>query len=291
MKTLNFAHITKSYVPGQKVLEDITFSIKKGEIVGLIGPNGAGKTTLLRLAAGILQPTSGKIEIGVKKECIAYMPANKGLLSPLSVKDNLKIWSEAYNASEEDVAYLIDRLSLKNILAKEVRTLSSGMKMMTSFICTILGKPELVLLDEPFVHLDVEGCLEVVDVLKTFLKESAIIISSHDLEYVDEISDSFLILSNGKQKLFNTADCLKGTYGSCWFKISFHGRVEARRKKQIEEQYGANFIEPSIVYFPHDRITPYEAKQLLIKEKCSINSVIEKCSELKDIYLNLQREA
>lgn len=291
MQVITFIQVTKSYIQERKVLQDITFSAKEGEIIGLIGPNGAGKTTLLRLAAELFEPSSGKIEIGVKKNSMAYMPANGGLVSSITVKDNIQIWAAAYCAGEEDVKYLIKKLSLEKILEKKVKTLSSGMKTMVSFMCTILGKPKLILLDEPFVHLDVEGCLKVIDILNTFLQKSTIIISSHDLEYVDEISDTLLILNKGRQIFFNTADCLKKVYGSRWFKISFHGLIENGRRKQIEQQFCANFIESSQVYFPYKYINLEEAERLLIREQCRINQVVENCSELKDIYLNLEKEA
>ncbi len=287
MNIINCDWITKSYSNGKIALEDITLSIEKGEKVGLIGPIGAGKTTLLRILAGVLSITSGTINIGAEKNKIAYMPASKGLIRALSVQDHIKMWAQASGASKEDTAYIIKTLRLERVLDKEIKNLSSGTQTMVSFGCTVLGKPELVLLDEPFVNLDVNSCLKIEEVMRNFLSDSSIIISSHDLERVDELSDTLLVIDHGKQILYNKADKLKELYSDKYFKICFEGRLQEQWKNKMKNKYGTNFLDSSNVYFDKNRITIDSARELLQKEGCNIRNICASCSELKDIYLNI----
>lgn len=209
---INSNCISKSYSNRITALENIKFSVEKGENIGLVGSIGAGKTTLLRILAGLLNVTSGTLEIQVRKENIAYMPAASGLIRTLRVRDNIKIWSNAYNAAKDNIDYVIENLSLERLLDKEVKQLSSGMKTMLSFGCTVLGKPELALLDEPFVHLDLESSNKIKRVIRTFLNNSSVIISSHDLESVEELTDCSLLIKDGKQIHFDKSKGLKDRY-------------------------------------------------------------------------------
>lgn len=287
MDIINCNRIEKTYKNGKEALRDIEMCIRQGERVGLIGPMGAGKTTLLRVLAGVLDSTSGILQIGVEKKETAYMPASNGLIRTLTVRDNIKIWRNAFGASSENVDYIIENLKLERILDKEIRHLSSGMRTLVSFGCTIVGKPKLVLLDEPFVHLDVSGCLKIEEMLQTFLKDSTIIISSHDLERMEEASDTLLILDNGKQIFCDATEKLKEIYGSDFFVIYFQGNIPKNLQSDLQIQYGGNFVDSSTVYFSKKKISVDQAKKLLIKKGCNIKEIQENCSELKDIYLNI----
>ena len=287
MDIINCNRIEKTYKNGKEALRDIEMCIRQGERVGLIGPMGAGKTTLLRVLAGGLDSTSGILQIGVEKKETAYMPASNGLIRTLTVRDNIKIWRNAFGASSENVDYIIENLKLERILDKEIRHLSSGMRTLVSFVCTIVGKPKLVLLDEPFVHLDVSGCLKIEEMLQTFLKDSTIIISSHDLERMEEASDTLLILDNGKQIFCDATEKLKEIYGREFFVIYFQKNIPKNLQSNLQVQYGGNFVDSSTVYFSKKKISVDQAKKLLIKEGCNIKEIQETCSELKDIYLNI----
>lgn len=197
------------------------------------------------------------------------------------------MWAQASGALKEDVDYIIKTLRLERVLDKEIKNLSSGTQTMISFGCAVLGKPEFVLLDEPFVHLDVNSCLRIEEVMRNFLKDSSIVISSHDLEHIDELADTLLVIDHGKQIFYDRADKLKELYRDKYFKICFDGRLQKQWKKAMKNKYGANFLESSNVYFDKNRITIDSAKELLQKEGCIIRNICASCSELKDIYLNI----
>lgn len=287
MGMVNCDWIGKKYSDGKVALEDIKICIEQGEKVGLVGPMGAGKTTLLRLLAGVLNATSGTLQIGVEKNEIAYMPASKGLIRALTVREHIKMWANAFGARKEYIDYIIETLKLEKILAKEIRHLSSGMQTLVSFGCTVLGKPKLVLLDEPFVHLDMNSCLKIEEIIQTFLSDSSIVISSHDLERMEELSDTLLVIDSGKQIFCNETKKLKEIYGNEFFKIHFEEKVSKQVQSNLQVQYGGNFIDSSTVYFSKKRISVDLAKNLLLKEGCKIKEVQVSCSELKDIYLNI----
>ena len=267
MDIINCNRIEKTYKNGKEALRDIEMCIRQGERVGLIGLMGAGKTTLLRVLAGVLDSTSGILQIGVEKKETAYMPVSNGLIRTLTVRDNIKIWRNAFGASSENVDYIIENLKLERILDKEIRHLSSGMRTLVSFGCTIVGKPKLVLLDEPFVHLDVSGCLKIEEMLQTFLKDSTIIISSHDLERMEEASDTLLILDNGKQIFCDATEKLKEIYGSDFFVIYFQGNIPKNLQSDLQIQYGGNFVDSSTVYFSKKKISVDQAKKIINKKR------------------------
>ena len=290
MKILECDWITKSYGGSKVALKDIKFSVNKGEKVGLVGPIGSGKTTLLRLISGILDSTQGNLKMAVEENKIHYMPVLGGLVPDLNVRDNIEIWRVAYNESKENVECIVEKLGLEKFLLKKVKQLSSGMKTIVSFVCTILGNPQLVLLDEPFVHLDIENCLKIIDIIQEYLCDSTIIVSSHNLEYVDKIVDTFLFIKDGKQLYYSPANEMRREYGSDWFKITIDGNIKPKTKVNLKQQYKVNVVEPSDVYFYRPNISLEKAKKLLEKENLKIKQVCDPCVELKDIYLNIMNE-
>ena len=204
----------KSYGKSGEALRDITFSAERGKNVGLIGPIGSGKTTLLRALAGILRVSAGEIRWTIPCGALGYMPASGGLVDELTVRENLEIWSLAYRVSRAELDALIDTLGIGRLYDRKAGSLSSGLKKMVLFACSVAGCPPVVLLDEPFVHLDIESCMKVQQIITDYLAESTVIISSHNLEYLEKITDCLLILKEGKQLFFGTAEELKRKCGA-----------------------------------------------------------------------------
>ena len=174
--------VSLSYERGKEALQGITFSMESGTNLGLIGPIGSGKTTLLRILAGILE-ADGRIEMAAS-EPAGYMPASGGLINELTVRENLDIWCRAFHTSKTEFDMLLKILGISRIIDQKTGTLSSGLKKLVLFACTVVGKSSVILLDEPFVHLDIESCMKVQKVITEYLAESTVIISSHNLEYL-----------------------------------------------------------------------------------------------------------
>lgn len=213
-KFVSCRNVSMSYGGGQSALSGLCFDIGKGENIGLIGPIGSGKTTLIRCLAGVLRISCGIMECCVSREKIGYMPSAGGLLNCLSARENLEIWFRARYVPEDDRKYLAETLGIEKILEREAGLLSSGMKKAVLFACAVAGHPPFVLLDEPFVHLDIERCMCIQKVIREYLKESTVVVSSHNLEYLEEITDRLLILRNGRKIELASGQDLREKYGA-----------------------------------------------------------------------------
>ena len=187
-----------------KVLNDLSFKIKRGNIYALIGPSGCGKSTILNLVAGIVKPTSGSL---IKPQNIGYMFQRDNLLEWLTVLDNVLIGLKINkNLSKERVNYakeLLIKYGLEDFIDSYPEELSGGMRQRVSLIRAIILNPDLLLLDEPFSALDSQTRLEVSNDIYNILKELKIttIIVTHDISEAISLADNIILLSNRPAKV------------------------------------------------------------------------------------------
>jgi ABC-2 type transport system ATP-binding protein len=184
-------------------LDHISLTVKRGEVLGLLGPNGAGKTTLLKLIAGILFPTSGKVEPEtVLWPTIGYKPERLVFPNHLRVSQYLELVAGVCNVHKQDIENtVLESLARVNLLAatnKPIRTLSKGMRQRLGLAQALIGNPTLLLLDEPSNGLDPAGQVEILHFIEE-LHESGktIILSSHQLSEVTHVCTELVILHNG----------------------------------------------------------------------------------------------
>lgn len=192
------------------IVEHITFDVQPGEVFGFLGPNGAGKTTTIRMLVGLIKQTSGKITIGgydVQKDFRAAMRQvgciveNPELYSYLSGWENLKQFSRMLgDVPEERLLQLIRMVNLEERIHDKVKTYSLGMKQRLGIAQALLGKPKILILDEPTNGLDPAGIRELREFIRTLVKEEGIslFISSHLLSEVQMICDRVAIIHHGK---------------------------------------------------------------------------------------------
>ena len=157
MYTIELQNITKTF-NSYVAVDDLSLAVPKGSIYGFIGPNGAGKTTTIRMIMNILYPDSGVIKLlgsehlGTRLDRVGYLPEERGLYKKMKVKEILKFHAELKNGTDIDnrIDYWLKRLDLDEWAGKKVETLSKGMSQKLQFIATIVDKPEVIILDEPF---------------------------------------------------------------------------------------------------------------------------------------------
>ncbi len=193
-------------------LDDLTFSIEPGKIVGLLGPDGAGKTTLLRILSGLLRPDGGTAKVNgsdaardavVIQSFIGYMPQKFGLYENLSVRENLELYAELHgfhlDDNKEHVDMLFAMTDLAKFQARMAGALSGGMKQKLALICALVSDPPLLLLDEPTVGVDVLSLRELWKILRNLVNDCKLTVFA-STSYLDEASycDRTLILFNGK---------------------------------------------------------------------------------------------
>ena len=214
-------NITKKY--GSFVaVNDISFEIDEGEIVGFLGPNGAGKSTTMNMITGFIEPTSGKIivdgyDISKKpkkaKRLIGYMPEGVPLYSDLTVKEFVSYMAELKGVPrkerKEKVKKVIEETGLTDVQNKLTKNLSRGYKQRVSMAGALVSNPKVIILDEPTVGLDPKQVTEIRALIKELGKEHTVILSSHILSEVSQICNRVIIINNGKIIAVDTPENLE----------------------------------------------------------------------------------
>lgn len=209
--SIEIKNLTKTFGDTEPAVDNLTLNIEKGKITGLIGPDGAGKTTLIRLIAGLLVPTKGEIlTLGFNPETqkqtingkIGYMPQRFGLYEDLTVIENLNLYADLRDINESEKNELFDKVltmtDLKRFTTRLAGALSGGMKQKLGLACTLLGTPELLLLDEPSVGVDPISRRELIKMVRELSAGGMTILWS--TAYLDEAHnfDSCIVLNEGK---------------------------------------------------------------------------------------------
>lgn len=218
---IELKNVTKKY--GDLVaVDNISFDVKEGEIIGLLGQNGAGKSTTMNMITGFIEPTQGNIvvngyDISKKakkaKKQIGYMPENVPLYTELSVKEFISYMAELklINRKErkEAVQKAIENTGLKEVQNRLIRNLSRGYKQRVSMAGALVGEPEILILDEPTVGLDPKQVVEIRNLIKKLKEKHTVIISSHILSEISQICDRVVIINKGKLIAIDTPNNLE----------------------------------------------------------------------------------
>lgn len=211
-------------------VSDISFEIKKGEIVGYIGPNGAGKSTTIKMLSGILLPTSGRILVNDldpfkdRKKYVSKIGVVFGQRSQLTwdipAEDTFDLLRDIYNLDkfkyQETKDSLVKMLKIEDIIKKPVRTLSLGERMRCEIAASLLHRPEILFLDEPTIGLDAFSKKIVRNFIKKINKEDnvTVILTTHDMSDIETLAKRIILIGNGKILYDGSLLALKNKYGS-----------------------------------------------------------------------------
>ena len=214
-------NITKKYGSFTAV-DNISFKMEEGEIIGLLGPNGAGKSTTMNMITGYIEPTEGEIKVEgydiskkpkKAKAQIGYMPEGVPLYSDLTVKEFVTYMAELKKVDrktrKEKVEKIIEQTGLKDVEKKLTRNLSRGYKQRVSMAGALVGEPKILILDEPTVGLDPKQITEIRSLIKELGKTHTIILSSHILSEVSQICNKVIIINKGKIVAIDTPENLE----------------------------------------------------------------------------------
>jgi ABC-2 type transport system ATP-binding protein len=192
-------------------IEEVTFAVAPGEIVGFLGPNGAGKSTTLRILAGRLLADRGRASVvgeslaldpGAARRRLAYMPENNPLPDEVRVREYLELRARLKAVPEEDVALRVDQVlhdcDLRGRAGSLIGQLSKGFRQRVGIADTLVGSPEVILLDEPTIGLDPHQILGIRELLRSLRGRMAVLISSHILPEVEQVCDRVIIINRGR---------------------------------------------------------------------------------------------
>jgi ABC-2 type transport system ATP-binding protein len=227
MTVIEVEHLSKAY-NGRKAVDDISFKVDKGEILGFLGPNGAGKTTTMRILTCYMPATEGTARVAgydvfeesleVRKR-IGYLPENPPLYPEMSVESYLdfvaKIKGARSNQRKSQVGEVLEKCNLGEVRSRIIGKLSKGYKQRVGLAQALLNNPEVLILDEPTLGLDPKQIHEVRSLIKGLASNHTVILSTHILPEVSMTCSRIVIINNGKVVAMNTpeglADQMKGT--------------------------------------------------------------------------------
>jgi len=204
--SIEVANITKSY-GAQKALNNISFSIKKGEIVGFLGPNGAGKSTMMKILTTYISSNEGSAVVNghsveeapqnVQKS-VGYLPEHNPLYLEMYVKEYLRFNAEIYGVPKAQVDQVIQRTGLTTEAHKKIEQLSKGYRQRVGLANALLHEPEVMILDEPTTGLDPNQLIEIRELIKSVGKEKTVLLSTHIMQEVEAICDRVIIIDKGE---------------------------------------------------------------------------------------------
>lgn len=214
-------NVTKKY-GNFTAVDNISFDVKDGEVVGFLGPNGAGKSTTMNMITGFIEPTDGQIiingnDISKKpkkaKKQIGYMPENVPLYYDLTVKEFVTYMAELKFVKRQDrkeqVEKVIKETGLESVEKKLIKNLSRGYKQRVSMAGALVGDPDVIILDEPTVGLDPKQITEIRNLIKELGKKHTVILSTHILPEVSQICERVVIINKGKIVAVDTPENLE----------------------------------------------------------------------------------
>ncbi len=281
----------------QKAVNNISFKVNKGEIVGFLGPNGAGKSTTMKMITGYLQPSDGDAlvcDVNVKadplhtKQKIGYLPESNSLYYEMYVKEYLEFIAEVHKVEnkKEKISRVIQQVGLTPEAHKKIGQLSKGYKQRVGLAAALIHDPEVLILDEPTSGLDPNQIIEIRNVIKELGKNKTVLFSSHIMQEVQAVCDRVIIINKGTI----VADDLLSNL----LKKVHAGSVTLTIKEDVEESIfdeiqNINRIDRTTWNFKTDN--PEQLKKNLIKisleKNLNILSLTGDLNSLEDVFRNL----
>ncbi len=295
MNAIEVSGVAKSF-GDTKAVDDVSFEVARGEIFGLLGPNGAGKTTTIRLILDIFKPDRGSIAVlggemsEEAKDRIGYMPEERGLYQDVQLERCLIYLARLKGVSAAEakarLKVQLDRFDLAQHRQKKVKELSKGMQQKAQIIATILHRPDLIIIDEPFTSLDPINTQMVKDLIWDLQRGGAtIMMSTHQMHQVEEMCDRILLINQGKNLLYGPLEEIRRQYAG--------EEVLVRTVEQLPALEG---VESSVSVNGSAKLTlaPGQTPQTVLQSLIAHDLTVEKFEiampSLDEIFIRAVRE-
>ncbi len=294
-----------------RAADNVSFAVRRGEVVGLLGPNGAGKTTIIKCILGLVTPDSGSVRVlgrelrqsypGALRHMSAVLEGSRNLYWRLTVRENVQFYAGLHGIGSKTAApelgQLLERFGLGDKRDVEVRKLSQGMKQKTSVVCALARRTPIVFLDEPTLGLDVETSLELRGALRGYSQEEGrtVVVSSHDMDVVQQVCGRVVIMSNGRVVTDDSVAHLIGLFRTrtCSIKL---GAVGAGRASEVAAQFAAEHAPAeasgsTIKVTLADAGSIYRVMDLLKENDLPIEAIDYGPPDLEQVFLEVVRQA
>ena len=294
--------VCKSF--GEKVaLENVSLEIPKGKIFGLLGPNGAGKTTLIRIINRITIPSGGSILFDDRPitqedvEKIGYLPEERGLYRKMKVGDQAMYFAQLKGMSARDAKIELmkwfQRFGIESWWNKKVEELSKGMAQKVQFITTVVHKPSLLILDEPFSGFDpVNAQVIREEILRLKAEGATVILSTHNMESVEELCDNIALFNKSHVVITGGVEDIRRKYGNNNVELVYSSSQTLKEDNEVFkvisdiDEGGRHTAVLTLV----DGVSPNEALKTVISQGLTVNSFKELVPRMNDIFIKLVTE-
>jgi len=294
-KTVEVCRVHKSF-GGKEVVDDISFEVNSSEIFGMVGPNGAGKTTTIRMLMDIIKPDSGGVKILGEpirertKDRIGYLPEERGLYRKITVAESLEYLARLKGltpgAAKSGTDNLLHRVGMFRHKDKKIEQLSRGMGQIIQFVTTIVHNPDLVILDEPFAGLDPVN----KEMLKELLLElrqggKTIILSTHQMNEVEELCDRILMINRGKAVLYGELSEIRSRFRNNSIFLEYTGSLDGLAGLTGRKNHG-KYIE----LFLDGHTSPQEILHRLLERGITVHRFEVSTPSLNEIFIQVVKE-
>jgi ABC-2 type transport system ATP-binding protein len=295
MDTVTVNHIVKAFTD-KIAVNDLSFTIKPGEILGIIGPNGAGKTTTIKMIMDIIQPDSGEVKIlGEKfsesaKNNIGYMPEERGLYKKARVIDTI-VYLATLKGMDKRTAVakankLLEQTGMLPNARKKMEELSKGMSQLIQFIVTTIHDPQLLIMDEPFSGLDPVNAESSMKWLLDLRNQGrSIVLSTDQMNQVEEMCDRILMVDHGRAVLYGDLKEIKTRFRNNSIIVSCEGELGAIPGVK-EQRPGKDYTE----LFLEGKTTPQQILQTLLNRGVIVNRFELAMPPLNEIFIKVAGE-
>ncbi len=292
MNILELNNVVKTY-ENHTAVDGVSFDVPKGRIFGLLGPNGAGKTSLIRIITTITRADGGTVffngePLGARHpEAIGYMPEERGLYKKMKVGEHLIYLAQLKGLSarqaKAEIDYWFDKFEIQDWWNKKIEELSKGMQQKIQFIATVIHKPNLLILDEPFSGLDPVNTNLIKDEIYQLNQQgTSIIFSTHRMEQVEEVCEDIVLISKGKNILSGSVKDVKNRFKENLFEVKFEGELPdgIEEKFNLEEK-----TSHSLIIKINEGDDSNDILQYLVRNNLHIISFKEILPTLNEIFI------
>jgi ABC-2 type transport system ATP-binding protein len=308
---LSVRNLTKVFGSGDdavRAVDDVSFEVRSGTVVGVLGPNGAGKTTTIKSILGLVLPTSGRVEVaGVDvhedtraayRHVGAMLEGARNVYWKLTVRENLEFFAaiagEAPATLRERHDELLDQLNLAAKADTPVNDLSRGMKQKVSLACALARDAEVVFLDEPTLGLDVESSVELRAEIRRLAEQEdmTIVLSSHDMDVVEAVCDRVVIMNDGEIIADDTVSNLVDVFRTHAYRVVVEGTLPDADRERLRERFGAEAFErrgdrDTFEVSLRDSARFYDLMEALQETGLPVAEVESVDPDLKDVFLEI----
>lgn len=311
-KILDVKKITKNYKMKNQIItavNSVSFSGMKGEILGILGPNGAGKTTIVKSIATLIDYDEGEILINnynnkkykkfVLEKMTAVLEGSRNVYWRLTPIENMIYFASlkglSYKSIKNRIDYLLNLLELEKFAKDEVRKFSRGMQQKVAIACALITDPEICLLDEPTLGLDIETALSIRKFIKNYAKQynKLILITSHDMKFIENVCDRVIVIKEGKVITNDSIENLKKYFSKLVYKVV----IENMNEKIYDEILNLNICDNirfeknqnKIIYFftLNNVMKLYQIIDIFRKYNIKILEFENQKNDFEDIFLSI----